>query len=333
MKRIAQVIVLLAGLSLWLPGQLRAAEKPVFRIGTHVSTFGSMDAVADKKGYFAEAFGKGGYSVKVFAQGKLMLEALLANSLDTGFTAARPYVAIIAKNGRVTGIGVNALICKTQSIVVAADSPIRSLKDLRGKKVGTKLGSSENFLLSSIILPSVGIKEGEWTPVNLDNTDRVPSVRAKAVDAAQVEDPTLSLSEVNGWVRRLVPDFCPYDNTPMIQIANPQTLAQHSDLYSKYFKALLKAHRFLRENPDEYARIYMESLNERGAKFEYKVVRKLLDGVTLHPRIDAPIVQYLSDMAKSIHASGEIKRLPDFAKGESFNTKLLDQALKEAGAS
>jgi sulfonate transport system substrate-binding protein len=328
MKRIAQVIVLLAGLSLWLPGQLRAAEKPVFRIGTHVSTFGSMDEVADKKGYFTEAFGKGGYSVKVFAQGKLMLEALLANSLDTGFTAARPYVAIIAKNGRVTGIGVNALICKTQSIVVAADSPIRSLKDLRGKKVGTKIGSSENFLLAHIILPSVGIKEGEWTAVNLDNTDRVPSVRAKAVDAAQVEDPTLSLSEVNGWVRRLVPDFCPYDNTPMIQIANPRTLAEHSDLYTKYFKALLKAHQFLRENPDEYARIYTDALNARGAKFEYKVVRKLLDGVTLHPRIDAPIVEYLSDMAKSIHATGEIKRLPDFAKGESFNTTLLDQVLK-----
>lgn len=328
MKRIIQVIVLLAALALWLPGQPRAAEQPVFRIGTHVSTFGSMDEVADKKGYFADAFGKGGYNVRVFAQGKLMLEALLANSLDTGFTAARPYVAIIAKNGRVTGIGVNALICKTQSIVVAADSPIRSLKDLRGKKVGTKIGASENFILTNVIFPSVGIKEGEWTPVNLDNTDRVPSVRARSVDAAEVEDPTLSLSEVNGWVRRLIPDMCPYDDTPMIQIANPQTLAQHSDLYLKYLKALLKAHQFLREHPDEYARIYTDALNARGAKFEYKVVRKLIDGVTLHPRIDAPIVKYLSEMARSLNATGEIKRVPDFAKGESFDTKLLDQALK-----
>lgn len=328
MKRITQVIVLLAALALWLPGQPRAAEQPVFRIGTHVSTFGSMDEVADKKGYFAEAFGKGGYNVRVFAQGKLMLEALLANSLDTGFTAARPYVAIIAKNGRVTGIGVNALICKTQSIVVAADSPIRSLKDLRGKKVGTKIGASENFILTNVIFPSVGIKEGEWTPVNLDNTDRVPSVRARSVDAAEVEDPTLSLSEVNGWVRRLIPDMCPYDDTPMIQIANPQTLAQHSDLYLKYLKALLKAHQFLREHPDEYAKIYTDALNARGAKFEYKVVRKLIDGVTLHPRIDAPIVKYLSEMARSLNATGEIKRVPDFAKGESFDTKLLDQALK-----
>lgn len=328
MKRITQVIVLLAALALWLPGQPRAAEQPVFRIGTHVSTFGSMDEVADKKGYFAEVFGKGGYNVRVFAQGKLMLEALLANSLDTGFTAARPYVAIIAKNGRVTGIGVNALICKTQSIVVAADSPIRSLKDLRGKKVGTKIGASENFILTNVIFPSVGIKEGEWTPVNLDNTDRVPSVRARSVDAAEVEDPTLSLSEVNGWVRRLIPDMCPYDDTPMIQIANPQTLAQHSDLYLKYLKALLKAHQFLREHPDEYARIYTDALNARGAKFEYKVVRKLIDGVTLHPRIDAPIVKYLSEMARSLNATGEIKRVPDFAKGESFDTKLLDQALK-----
>lgn len=328
MKRFAPIIVLLAGLSLWLPGQLRAAEKPVFRIGTHVSTFGSMDAVADKKGYFTEAFGKDGYSLRVFAQGKLMLEALLANSLDTGFTAPRPYVTIIAKGGRVTGIAVNSLICKTQTLVVAADSPLRSVKDLRGKKVGTKTGSSENFIITNLILPGAGVKPDEWTAVNLSNPDRVPSLRAKAVDAAVVEDPTLSTAEVNGWVRRLVPDFCPWDNTPMIQIANPATLKEHPDLYTKYFEALLKSHRFLRENPDEYARIYMESLNERGAKYEYKVVRKLLDGVTLHPRLDAPIVEYLTTMAKNIQAKGEIKRVPDFAKGESFNTKLLDQVLK-----
>jgi len=331
MRNISRVIVLLAGLALWLPGQPRAAEQPVFRIGTHVSTFGSMDEVADKNGYFAEAFGKGGYSMRVFAQGKLMLEALLANSLDTGFTAARPYVTIIAKNGRVTAIAVNALICKTQSIVVAADSPLRSLKELRGKKVGTKIGSSENFILTNVIFPSVGIKPGEWTPVNLDNTDRVPSVRAKSVDAAEVEDPTLSLSEVNGWVRRLIPDMCPYDNTPMIQIANPQTLKERPDLFGKYFKALLKAHQFLREHPDEYARIYTAALNERGAKFEYKVVRKLIDGVTLHPQIDASIVKYLTSIANDLHAKSEIARVPDFAKGESFDTKLLDQALKETG--
>jgi ABC-type nitrate/sulfonate/bicarbonate transport system substrate-binding protein len=331
MKRISLLIVLLAGLSPLLSAPPRAAEQPVFRIGTHVSTFGSMDEVADKKGYFAEAFGKGGYNVKVFAQGKLMLEALLANSLDTGFTAARPYVTIIAKHGRVDGIGVNALICKTQSIVVAADSPLRSLKDLRGKKVGTKIGSSENFILTNVLFPSVGIKPGEWTPVNLDNTDRVPSVRAKSVDAAEVEDPTLSLSEVNGWVRRLIPDMCPYDNTPMIQIGNPQTLKAHPELFRKYFEALLKAHRFLRENPDEYARIYTAALNERGAKFEYKVVRKLIDGVTLHPQVDASIVKYLTDMAKDLHAKNEIPRVPDFAKGESFDTKFIDQALKEAG--
>ena len=41
MRNISRVIVLLAGLALWLPGQPRAAEQPVFRIGTHVSTFGS----------------------------------------------------------------------------------------------------------------------------------------------------------------------------------------------------------------------------------------------------------------------------------------------------
>ena len=75
MKRIAQVIVLLAGLSLWLPRQLPAPGRPVLSIRPPRSTFGSMDEVADKKGYFTEAIGKGGYSVKVFAQGKLMLEA------------------------------------------------------------------------------------------------------------------------------------------------------------------------------------------------------------------------------------------------------------------
>ena len=82
----------------------KPADAKTFRIGHHRAVMGSVGAVANRMGYFDKTFGKGNYTVKQFPQGKLMRQAILANSLDVGGAADRAFLSAISKKAKVKGI-------------------------------------------------------------------------------------------------------------------------------------------------------------------------------------------------------------------------------------
>ena len=131
------------------------AEAAKFRIGMHRQTYGSFTAVAMGMGYFDEEFGKGNWEVKVFAQGKLVIEALLSRSLDVGHGATRPYVDGVAKKAGLVMVSASSSWCKSMSIWVPIDSPIKTMADLKGKTIAEKKGTSTHFVLDNGILARV----------------------------------------------------------------------------------------------------------------------------------------------------------------------------------
>ncbi|HEY9647594.1 MAG TPA: ABC transporter substrate-binding protein, partial [Chroococcidiopsis sp.] len=94
-----------------------------------------------------------GFSVvwSEFQAGPPMLEALNVGSIDVARTGDAPPVVAQAADAPLVYIGGSAPKNKSSALLVKADSPIQSIADLRGKKVGYAKGSSANYLVVKVL--------------------------------------------------------------------------------------------------------------------------------------------------------------------------------------
>lgn len=305
------------------------ADAAVLRIGIHRQAFGSIDVVAWKKGYFDQYLGKDNYSVHFFSQGKLMNQAMLSGSLDTGTTGFVPWTIAVAKGGKLVGFATTAHLCNLTRLMVAPDSPIKRVEDLKGKTVAAAKGASDTFTMEAFILPKHGLSAKDVRVINSTNTDRLPMLRARNVDVIMLNEPTATVAEREGYARNLVESFCPYDVSAMMSIVSPKTLDAQRAQVVNYLKAWLKAADYFKTNFDDYVEIYHAHEISQGAKVDISVTGDALKKLIIAPELNDEMLKHLSGVARALKEDGQIPRVPDFGeKKEALDLRLLQEAKK-----
>ena len=157
--------------------------------------------VVKQRGTLEAALKSRGINVKwvEFQFGPPILEAINTGNVDFGYTGDAP--PIFAQAARANLLYVAAIPSEgnNQGIVVPADSPIRTLADLKGRKVGFAKGSSAHNTLVAA-LEKAGLAYTDITPVTLGPADAVAAFAGGNIDAWSIWDPYLALAE-NGKVR------------------------------------------------------------------------------------------------------------------------------------
>src|SRR5437870_10846591 len=170
--------------ALVLGSALLEAQKPLkIRLGVHTSIMGAADVIALREGYFK----KEGLDVEArrFALGKEGRDAMIAGALDINSTAPTPFLIGLDKAIPFTAIAVNSYFCGTNHVVVRKESDINTPAQLKGKKIGVPKGTITEYVLLARLLPAHGLKTGDYEVAGIpDAKDRIPSLIAKAIDAA-----------------------------------------------------------------------------------------------------------------------------------------------------
>jgi sulfonate transport system substrate-binding protein len=140
---------------------------------------------------------------KEFQAGPALVEALNAGSIDFGRTgdsppifaqaAEAPFVYVAAGKSKFNGSG----------ILVPKDSPIKSLEDLKGKRIGFAKGSSSHYLLVKA-LEKAGIDYNDITPAYLQPGDARVAFEQGNIDAWVVWDPFAADTELHSEATMLV---------------------------------------------------------------------------------------------------------------------------------
>ena len=310
---IGVVVAALAASVLLISTSVPSEATEPLRIGVHRAIMGSFDVVAHRKGFWKE---EGlDYTVQYFKQGKLMRNAVIQGNLDTGTTGFVPFVQATAQGANVMGIAVTTEICATSGrIMVPVNSPIKTVADLKGKRFATLDGTSTDLPFRTKILQEYGLEQSDLKWLNVLATDRVAALVSGNADAALVGDPQAEIAIQAGLVRELM-NICKYDRTRMMHIGNPTTLQAQPELYEKYFRGWLKAHKLLKENPEEYAKVYHEALLEVGDKAEYEVILGIVKRLPSAPLFSDLTRTDLDEIAKTQVQEGRIKSYPDYVKG------------------
>ncbi|OAE62433.1 ABC transporter substrate-binding protein [Achromobacter mucicolens] len=185
------------------PALVRAQSGPVIRIGFWPVAAGLPFYAAIEKGYFKEA----GLNVEAlkFAGAQQVMEAMLAGRADgsaNGTGSANLAIGEIASPGLFKIFASNPSNVKNvlDEFIVAKDSPIQSIADLKGKKVGSGPGI-QNSTLAKAVLERAGATGA--TVVELAISQHVAAVAAGQLDACYTLEPTGTVGRLNGTTRVL----------------------------------------------------------------------------------------------------------------------------------
>jgi ABC-type nitrate/sulfonate/bicarbonate transport system substrate-binding protein len=297
-----------------------------FRIGAHRSLWGSYEVIADRMGYWKKEGLK--YKVGYYKQGKLMRNAIIQGNLDTGTTGFSPFTTAISKGGKVQAIGVTANICHATMIVVPVKSKAKRLKDLTGKVFANNKGTSTDFAFQSYVIPAHGLKSKDFPLLSVRATERIAALLSGSAGAAMVGEPQAEIAIQKGLVRKLE-DLCKYDKTRMMHIGNPGTIKSNPELYEKYFRGWLKAHKLLKDDPETYAKVYTKALNEVGDKASLKIILPVVKKLKTEVFLTAEVKSYLNDMGDKQIKLGWIKKHPDFTKSKFVDDSILRKVAKQ----
>jgi len=175
--------------------------------------------------------------------------------------------------------------------------------------------------------PAHGLKPGDYEIANIpDAKDRIPSLIAKAIDAAALTDPQVSIGEQDGLIRS-IENFCKYDSQPFMLTVTNKILKENPDAVVAYLRGWLKGVSLLKEQPEKAAAVYAEEQKAMGRDVQVAVMDKSLRRMRWEPEIDAQMEKYLVDQAKDLvsEAGGRrLKTVPDVAR--ALNRELLQKA-------
>jgi sulfonate transport system substrate-binding protein len=126
-----------------------------------------------------------------FAAGPVLLEALGAGSIDFGLTGEAPPIFAQAAGNPLLYVGVEPPQPAGEAILVAKDSPITSLADLRGKRVALQALAKTGLTLSDV------------QPTYLAPADARAAFERGSVDAWVIWDPYLAAAQQATGARTL----------------------------------------------------------------------------------------------------------------------------------
>jgi aliphatic sulfonates family ABC transporter substrate-binding protein len=192
-----------------------------------------------------------------FAFGPPLLEAVNAGAVDYGYTGDAPPIFAQAARARINYVAVIPARGDSQAILVPADSPAKTLADLKGKKIGVAKGSSAHNLLVSA-LESQNIAWTDISPVYLAPADAAAAFSRGAIDAWSIWDPFYAIAELKQKARPL-----PIDRKVAVQnsyfLANSDFLAKHADVVGAINEEIAKATQWATDHRGEVAALSAEA--------------------------------------------------------------------------
>lgn len=177
--------------SLTPPVQAQASKE--VRIG--YQKYGTLTLLKGR-GTLEKRLAEKGITVKwtEFPAGPVLLEGLNVGSIDFGTVGEAPPIFAQAAGANLVYVGNEPPSPQSEAIVVPKGSTVRSVADLKGKKIALNKGSNVHYLLVKA-LEKAGVAYKDVQTIYLPPADARASFERGAVDAWVIWDPFLAAAE------------------------------------------------------------------------------------------------------------------------------------------
>jgi NitT/TauT family transport system substrate-binding protein len=227
-------------------------------------------------------------------------QALAAGSIDIGLGSG-PGMAFLAKGSPAIGIAAFAGPPRNIAAIVLADSPIKTIGDLKGKIIAVStVGSLSDWLAKQMAIQEGWGKNGIQTvPLGAIPTS-IAALKAKQVDAVVLSTEVGFALEERKEGRVLAPmdRYAPHFVTHVV-FAQKSLVAGNPALVQRFLKAFFGAIAFMKTHKDETSvvaeRVLHQSPAVAGRNYDFEI-GMLIDDGRFDPQAVATLKQSYVDM-------------------------------------
>ena len=186
-----------------------------------------------------------------FSSGPPMMEAMNVGGVHYGAVGDSPPVFAQAAGAAIV-YAAGQPITNGQGILVPQNSPLRSIADLKGKRVGfTKGSSAHNIVVQT--LEKAGLTYADIAPVYLTPPDAGPAFANGSIDAWSIWDPYFAIGETRQNGRVLV-NASEITKSNSFYIANRDFARNHGAVLQQIIDVTSTTAKWAEQHRDEVAR-------------------------------------------------------------------------------
>lgn len=254
------------------------------------------------------------YRIKwaLFPAASPLLEALDASAVDIGGIGGAPFAFAYASGARIKAVHAYRPLAgsgRASAIIVRSNSPLRTITDLKGKKLATIRGSAGQDLALRL-LENAGLKGADVQWVYLANGESKAALGTGAIDAWSTWGSYVGIAVLEDHDRVLA-DAANLPSGVGFYAASDAALRDKRALLADYVQRLARARAWARDHPRDYASVLAK---ETGIPFEVALFTVQSNLGSAVPIDDALVAQQIQ-IFERYRRAGIIAKVPDVKNG------------------
>lgn len=268
--------------------------------------------------------------------GPQILTAMAGNSMDLCNIGSSAMTVGMAQGVPVSMVYMHKVVKDSECLVVRNEAGIKTLKDLKGKKIGCPFNTSVHFALLAA-MKTAGLGAADATLVNLRPDALLAAWQRKEIDAAYIWYPILGALEKDAGTIIFMTGDLASSGTLIFDgiLCRDEFKKKHPELVLAYLKEIDRINGIYKSKPQEVADVMAPFLQVSKelvltiARTTHTITPKemLTDTWMGAPGAkDSGILKSIRETAAFLKATDQLKTLPDdFAKfvDSSFVAKMV----------
>ena len=248
----------------------------------------------------------------LFPAASPLLEALDAGAIDIGGIGGAPFAFAYAGGAKIRAVHAYRQLPgagRASAIVVRADSPLRTVADLGGKKIATIRGSAGQDLVLRWF-ERLGMSPGDVQWVYLANGESKAALGAGSIDAWSTWGSYVGIAVLENHDRVLA-DATPLPRSVGFYAAADNAIANKKTMLADYVQRLTRARAWARDHPRDYAAVLAEETKIPFAVALFTVQSYLGAAIP----IDDGVIEEQVQIFARYRRAGIISKVPDLRGG------------------
>jgi len=201
--------------------------------------------------------------------------------------------------------------------IVSTDSKYKTWEDLKGKVVGTRLGTGAEQVLRRYFDMNDDLAWEDFKWINIKLEDMTAALQGGSIEAFTVWAPTWAIAEAQGVGRVLRM----YGDIALVPVSIHTTVTfakKHRPEIVKFLAAHLDKFEIIRNNPERAARLAAKAASAKGYNVSADAFINVFKRIDFSLGITDGTLDAIKDTARFLYGEKKVSKIPTFRYDKSF---------------
>lgn len=203
------------------------------------------------------------------------------------------------------------------STVVRTDSTYQTWEDLKGKTVGTRLGTGAEQVLRRYFEQNETLNWDDFEWVNLKIEDMISSLEGGSIEAFTAWEPTPGIAEAQG-VGKILRTFGDIALVPVSIHTTLDYAKNHHDEIVDFLAAQLDKAEMIKNNPEQAAEYAAQAATQYGSDVSSDAFLNIFNRIDFSIDFDEEVLASINDTAQFLYDQGKIEKIPTIRWDKSY---------------